>query len=140
MKKLPFLIFLVFTAVYLTSCEGNAQGQAAYIGQPANAGTVNKVLDVSSFQKKLTSTSGIQLVDVRTPAEYQQGHIEGAVNIDFRNPSIFDQEFSRLNHEQPVMIYCRSGRRSAAAAKKLEAMGFREIYDLEGGYLQWSKE
>ena len=101
---------------------------------------MNEVLNVPAYQEKLASAPNVQLVDVRTPEEYQEGHIEGAANIDFLDPLVFEEEFAKLDRNKPLMIYCRSGGRSAEAAEKLEAMGFKEIYDLEGGYLQWPKE
>ena len=79
----------------------------------------------------------VQLVDVRTLKEYNSGHIENAIHIDFYNTSDFNESFERLNKDKPVYLYCRSGARSQKAAKKLIAMGFSKIYDLKGGYMRW---
>ena len=79
----------------------------------------------------------VQLVDVRTLKEYNSGHIENAINIDFYNSSNFKEAFERLNKDKPVYLYCRSGARSQKAARKLIAMGFSKIYDLKGGYMRW---
>lgn len=93
------------------------------------------VLPVLEFKARIENDS-IQLIDVRTPLEFNSGHIKGAKNIDFYSGK-FNVEFEKLNKSQPVYLYCRSGSRSRQSAHKLIAMGFKEIYDLEGGYLNW---
>jgi rhodanese-related sulfurtransferase len=81
----------------------------------------------------------IQLIDVRTPKEFEVEHIENAININF-----FDEDFlkkvNKLNKEKPVYIYCRSGRRSAKSSSVFLKAGFQHIYDLEGGILNWKSE
>ncbi len=94
-----------------------------------------KVLSVAEYKAQIESGK-VQLIDVRTPNEYISGHIKNAKNIDFFAPS-FESQFQKLNKEKPVYIYCRSGARSKKASNKLVAMGFTEIYDLKGGYLNW---
>lgn len=81
----------------------------------------------------------VQLIDVRTPNEFQENHIKDALNIDFYSEN-FENEFNNLDKDQPVYLYCRSGYRSNQSAIKLVEMGFTEIYDLEGGILNYNKE
>lgn len=78
-----------------------------------------------------------QLVDVRTAREFNSGHIKNAINIDFFNKARFDKAFEKMNKENPVYLYCRSGSRSQKAARRLAAIGFSKIYDLKGGYMRW---
>lgn len=78
----------------------------------------------------------VQLVDVRTAREFYQGHIEGAINIDFYSMK-FTAEFNKLSKDKAVYVYCRSGKRSKLGSNKLVAMGFTEIYDLHGGILKY---
>lgn len=78
-----------------------------------------------------------QLVDVRTSDEYHAGYIPGAINIDGRLGSFMDEAKSTLDPSLPVAVYCRGGRRSADAAKALANAGF-EVFDLEGGLLEWA--
>jgi rhodanese-related sulfurtransferase len=94
------------------------------------------ILDVTTF-KEAISTQNAQLVDVRTKLEYNAGHIENAINIDFFDRSNFTENFASFNREQPIYLYCRSGNRSQRAAKKLAQIGFKKIYDLKGGYKAW---
>lgn len=78
----------------------------------------------------------VQLVDVRTKEEYEQEHIANSQNIDFRSPT-FDKDVEQLDKSKPVVLYCKSGRRSAECAKKLKDAGFEKIYELEGGISKW---
>jgi len=79
----------------------------------------------------------VQLVDVRTPREFDQGHIEGAINIDYYSGK-FSLEFNKLMKDKAVYVYCRSGKRSRNSANKLAAMGFTKIYDLQGGIINYN--
>lgn len=84
----------------------------------------------------LMQQEGVQLIDLRTPKEFQSGFIENAQNIDFLSPT-FEQELLKLDKNKPLILYCRSGRRSAKSYKKWFQAGFTEIYDLEGGIVKW---
>lgn len=95
-----------------------------------------KILDAQTFKDSI-SNKKVQLIDVRTPEEYKSGHIKDAINIDFFSGK-FNVEFNKLDKEKPVYIYCRSGSRSRQTANKLAAMGFKEIYDLKGGILNYN--
>lgn len=94
------------------------------------------ILDKTAYAEAI-KPKNTQLVDVRTATEFNGGHIKNALNIDFFNASNFQKEFEKLNKEQPVYLYCRSGARSQKAARKLINMGFSKIYDLKGGYNSW---
>lgn len=137
------LIITFILGGLLFSCQ-QPTGQKARQGQEAEEAvkeqTVNEVLPARAYRAKLEETSELQLVDVRTPEEYAQGHIQGAENINFFDEDFEQQLEQKLDKEQPVYIYCRSGNRSSKAAARMEALGFKAIYDLEGGYMNWPKE
>lgn len=76
------------------------------------------------------------LIDVRTPQEYDEGHIDKASNIDFNAPD-FNDQISKLDKGQPFLIYCAAGGRSAKAAALMESLGFKKVYELKGGYRNW---
>jgi len=86
--------------------------------------------------KSLLQMDDVQLVDVRTPEEYNSGHIEKSQNIDVRSPD-FDGQIAKLDKLKPVLVYCRSGKRSAKCTEKLKSAGFVKIYDLKGGITKW---
>jgi rhodanese-related sulfurtransferase len=124
MKKITLmlgLMALLFTGVL-----------SAQIG----AGNVIVTLDKTAFKAKLAKKS-IQLVDVRTPAEFTLGHIEGAANLNV-NDAQFKDLAAKLDKRKPVAVYCKAGSRSAKAAGILAEMGFKTIYNLDGGYMAWT--
>lgn len=78
----------------------------------------------------------VQLLDVRTPEEFSEGHIAGARLLDVNDSTFVEQAVAILDKERPVAVYCRSGRRSARAANQLTAQGFK-VTNLDGGVLAW---
>lgn len=76
------------------------------------------------------------ILDVRTPGEFAQGHIEGAVLIDFRSPG-FREEMAARDREKTYLVYCRTGNRSARALGIMQELGFSRYYHLAGGILRW---
>jgi len=89
--------------------------------------------------QELSKMDDVQLVDVRTPEEYEEGYIEGFRNIDFLDDS-FDEEIEKLDKNKPVVVYCRSGKRSSSCTKKMIEKGFVKVYDLDGGITKWMSE
>jgi rhodanese-related sulfurtransferase len=93
-------------------------------------------LGIEEFAEKITDTS-ITVLDVRTPMEFAQGHIDRAVNIDFQGDN-FEKEVLDLDKDAPIAIYCRSGNRSSQAVKVMEKLGFTNLYDMDGGVIDWA--
>lgn len=130
MSKRHFVVFLSLL-LSLVGCQGMAQNQK-------NAdGHVNTTVSVDEFSQKLGTLKNVQLVDVRTPGEYAEGHLANSMNIDIHS-SDFESKVSKLDKNAPVMVYCRSGARSSNAASKMESMGFKEVYNMDGGIMSWS--
>lgn len=104
-------------------------------------GQLDSNIDNISVQEmqKLLENSDVQLVDVRTPDEFNSGFIANAEHIDYASPS-FHEDVKILDKEKPVILYCHSGRRSAISTQKLLDAGFSKVYNLEGGILAWKKE
>lgn len=97
-----------------------------------------QVLEVSKYETKLKQPN-VQLLDVRTPEEFSEGHLENAINIDV-TAADFDAKVASLDKEKPVMVYCKSGGRSAKASARLKELGFKTISDLEGGITNWKSD
>ncbi|MDT0689026.1 rhodanese-like domain-containing protein [Salegentibacter sp. F188] len=106
-------------------------------GFGSRTNTKIEILKKSQFKKHLLETRGL-LIDVRTPKEFVEDHIENARNINFYD-SRFLTRVKDINKDKPVFIYCRNGARSARAAKKMVKQGFSQIYELKGGFLAWQK-
>ncbi len=86
--------------------------------------------------REFISNNDVLLIDVRTHGEFSSGHIENAININFLS-SEFDDEINKLDTTKTLVIYCRSGNRSGKSTSKLVKAGFKDIYDLKGGVLNW---
>lgn len=129
MKKVFFFLGIIILSTVACQSQNNSKETAT---------ATNEVLSLADFKAKIADGK-VQLVDVRTPQEFAQGTIGDAVNIDYLGEA-FSGEIQALDKSQPVYIFCRSGNRSGKAAKVMQELGFKEIYDLQGGYLAWSKK
>ena len=95
-------------------------------------------LDVEGFAGKVEDFPAVRLIDVRTPEEYSQGHLIGAVNYDWYDSTFVDKVSVAYDKNAPLYIYCRSGKRASEAAAALDKAGF-EVFNLKGGYLAWTE-
>jgi rhodanese-related sulfurtransferase len=93
-------------------------------------------LSVSEFSSKVAE-AGIITLDVRTPGEFNEGHIEGAQLIDFQSGN-FESEIATLDKSKTYAVYCRSGSRSGQAVKIMSDAGFTNLYNLNGGVIDWA--
>lgn len=105
---------------------------------PAVASAQERIKTVSpqQFDQLMDSLDAYQLVDVRTRSEFKTGHIRGATLHDINRKS-FSRRVDRLDRNQPVLLYCRTGKRSHRAALLLQEMGFHQIIDLGEGITGW---
>lgn len=94
-----------------------------------------KQVSVNTLQEVLT-TNKVQLLDVRTPKEWEQGIIEGTIKINFFEENFEEEVLEKLTKEKPVYVYCRTGGRSSKASELLLKKGF-EVYNVAGGYTEW---
>lgn len=122
-SKVLFSILFLFT---LFSCQAQTSKNIKTIAVPA-------------FAKEIQTNKKPQILDVRTPAEFAEGHIENAINVDWQGEN-FVKNAEKFDKNKAVYVYCRSGKRSLKASEKLEALGFKNIYNLDGGFLKWSAE
>jgi rhodanese-related sulfurtransferase len=126
MRGIFYISFLcLLTGVF--SCQNQAN--------TSNTKTINTSITVEEFEKKL-SDGNAQLIDVRTPEEYNQGHLKGALNYNI-NSSEFENQLSKLDKNKPVLVYCLSGGRSGSAAEMMADKGFTEVYNMQGGIMKW---
>lgn len=80
----------------------------------------------------------VVLVDVRTPEEYADGHLDNATNINWFDADFADQ-FKAIDKDKTIYVYCKLGGRSAKAQEKLRSLGYQHVVNLEGGYDAWKK-
>jgi thioredoxin 1 len=116
---------ILLSVLLFTSCTN---------GQKNSNAKVN--LTAPEFATKIKELSNAPVVDVRTPDEYAKGHIENALNIDWKGDA-FEKQIATLDKSKPVMVYCLSGGRSSAAVDKMASLGFTQIYEMTGGIMKW---
>lgn len=121
MKKLLFL-FWVILGVSCSRQHAAAQSR----------------LSPNEFEAKIQDSPDGQILDVRTPEEYREDHLKGAVNINYYDDD-FAQRVAALDKNKPVFVYCAMGGRSASAAEQMAKSGFTSIFDLKGGITAWKK-
>lgn len=110
--------FLFIISLFLFSCSNDTK------------------LTAEKFLEGINS-SKINLIDVRTYDEFASGHIPNAINIDFNNFTEFQENINLIEKDKPTYIYCLSGGRSAKAYSYLKEIGFNNLYELDGGILDW---
>lgn len=93
----------------------------------------------SDFEKRISAQKP-QLLDVRTAGEYQSGHLKNSLQADWLNKDQFADRIKYLDKNKPLLVYCASGVRSAAAAKWLLDNGFKDVQNLKGGLTAWKME
>lgn len=100
----------------------------------------DNIVSVSApeFDTKI-KTDSVQLLDVRTPQEYAEGHIDGALNINVQSDDFQQMAEKELSKDSTILVYCRSGRRSMDAAGILTRLGYRVI-NLKGGIIEWKED
>ena len=127
----------VVAATLVTSgCSGSDGTVAVSAGPTASAApTSGAELGAAEFAAAL-KRPGTTIVDVRTPQEYAQGHLPGAVNVDVSSPD-FAAQIATLDPNAPYAVYCRSGNRSGVAVATMAEQGFTEAYHLGGGIGAW---
>lgn len=122
MKHVLFIIAIMISLTNLTGCAKDGDYQTVSVPQ---------------FKEMLQADSSAYVLDVRTPEEYAEGHITDAHNLDWLNQTAFRAGAPELPHDRTIYVYCRSGRRSAEAARYLANLGYH-VVDMDGGWLSYT--
>lgn len=121
MNRFLVILFVVAT-LFSYSCKSNVEGEIQVV--------------TPEEMKELSEIDDVQLVDVRPHEERKEGYISNSQNIDYYSPT-FAKEIEALDKSKPVIVYCKSGNRSAKCVAKMKDAGFIKIYDLDGGIAKW---
>lgn len=124
MKSLLEISLFSFCFLLFASCDSKEEG------------TIIKI-DKKTIKTDVVGND-VQFIDVRTPEEYEDGHIDDAINFNIKDDDAFLHQISALDKNEPVYLYCKKGGRSNNAAELLKSKGFKKIYDYSGGYDDWS--
>ena len=132
---LTVLVSLVLVAATAVSAVGCAQESQAP-PQPVKDVTSREAFNLIQENE---ATPDFVILDVRTPGEFSDGHIENAININYRSED-FRDEISKLERSKEYLIYCRTGNRSREALTIMTELGFRRVYHLAAGITEWIAE
>lgn len=134
------VLFALLTAVLLvlSACSGSGEGSATTAKENDVPSRAYQKISPAEAKAIMDDGSPHIVLDVRTADEYGQGHIPGAILIpDTELASRAEAELP--NKDETILVYCRSGRRSAAAAEQLSSMGYTQVFDF-GGIVDWPYE
>jgi rhodanese-related sulfurtransferase len=131
---LKIVTLLIFSISFLSCGQSTKENKEA---EPMEA-IQKRVVSLIS-PEDLNNLKDIQLIDVRTPEEFDEGHLNNAMNIDYYDDNFMNDMSSKLDKSKPIYIYCKSGGRSGKASKKLKQQGFIKVYDLQGGIINWKE-
>jgi len=123
-----FLTLIVSITLVISACKSNTTN--------SSAGFSNTT--VEGAKKMIKNKPDLVIIDVRTPEEIAEGHIDGAIGIDVKADD-FKEKVSILKKDKEYLVYCRSGRRSVIASQIMVDQGFKHVTNMEGGYLEWEE-
>ena len=122
-RKLAGLAMVVLLLV--TACSSGSDTATIELVSPADAAQVIE-----------DDPAGLVVLDIRTPEEFNEARLADSVNVDFYDADFADQ-LDALDKDDPYVMYCRSGNRSSEAIKTMKDLGFVEVYEIDGGIVNW---
>jgi len=139
MNKLKLSLYILSIGLIVFSCSESTEGNELNNNElvtviSTEVYSITKNVNAAEFEV-LIHKGGL-LIDVRTPGEVANGAIEGNININFNSPS-FKSDIEKLDKNVQVLVYCASGGRSGKTMGMMKDMGFKEVYNLKGGYNGW---
>lgn len=124
MSRLLFILLFVAVVIVAWACKSGTKS------------SVYKTVGADEFERIISDTAGVVVLDARTQSEYDEGHIANAVLIDVKTDSFMMAARDLLPKDKTIAVYCRSGRRSAMAADMLTDEGYT-VVNLDGGIMAW---
>ncbi|MDF1739568.1 MAG: rhodanese-like domain-containing protein [Verrucomicrobiales bacterium] len=135
MKKLNHCLLFCLLGLF-AGCEKHSSDEVAALDDTV---AVVELISPEETAALLKADDGVRILDIRTPEEFSEGHIEGAVNIDYKADG-FETEIGLLDKSVPYVVHCASGGRSGQSLPKFEKSGFEKIYHLKAGFSGWADE
>jgi rhodanese-related sulfurtransferase len=135
MKNAVYFIAILFWV----SCNNSATTEAPDTNASSTTTVTTPITNVSPEEfATLMAKPNTVVLDVRTPEETAEGIIDGAITIDIQSPD-FKAKVDALDKSKEYLVYCKGGVRSAKACEQMQAMGFKALYNLEGGYDRFNR-
>jgi len=122
-----FLLTILFSITFPSHAQKSEKNSDKYL------------IKAEDFKTKTENKNNVIILDIRTPEEYEESHIKGSLNVDYKNEN-FKEEIVKLDQSKKYFVYCRSGKRSANSRKIMNELGYKKVYDLQGGILAWKEK
>ncbi|MEZ5921972.1 MAG: rhodanese-like domain-containing protein [Parvularculaceae bacterium] len=123
--------FIMLALAMLAACL------AAFAARPAHAEEVAVAhMNVQQAKQLIAALPDLQIIDVRTGGEFREGHLNGAVNINYYSP-LFRRDIGKFDRDRPYLVHCKTGARSSRAVRIMRELGFTMIYHMDGGTDAW---
>ena len=135
--KIIFVSILLFSSFILIGCGDNQNTETAMNNQ---TNTEDFEIDASSVKNKVANEENIKLIDVRTPEEYEIEHLENSELAPLQGLEINISKIAGLEKNDEIIVYCRSGRRSAEAYSILKNLGYTNVKSMAGGINEWDDQ
>ena len=98
----------------------------------------NNLVSANKFSEIISNDKSAIIIDVRTPDEFNKGHLKNSLNVNWFDEN-FDENLNIFSKDLPVLVYCLSGGRSSKANERIKSLGFKNVFELDGGILEWRK-
>ena len=131
------LLAAVIAVMLAAACSSDAAPAPSASSASADADGIRLVSAEEGAAIQDDPPEELVILDVRTPEEFDEGHLEGAVMLDFYEPDFAD-ELADLDPDVPYLLYCRSGNRSGQTAEIMAELGFTDVADVDGGVISWT--
>jgi len=136
---LPFFVAVIFV---FTAWNAHAQlTKPEELSSQKQTTIIKKLAPKEALEliQKNSKNPGFVILDVRTPEEFESGHIEGAININYHTDT-FIEDLNKLDKNKSYLVYCRTGRRSGDTVGIMTKQGFKELYRTDGDIVKWKSE
>jgi len=123
------------------SLSGCVQSETDTVGPETQTQLTENITPREAFTliENNRDNPNLVIIDIRTPKEFEEEHIEGAMNLDYYSDT-FGDELNKLDKNKTYLVYCQTGRRSERAFDLMKEFGFREIYNISGGIIDWKAD
>ena len=135
MKRI-FTLLVFSVSLFLAFSCNSSTTESQVVASEIQEELISKNISAQEFQRLIKDRKEAIILDVRTADEVAEGTIGQAKHLDFYGEN-FNDELNKLDKNKPILVYCRSGRRSGIAMVQLRELGFSEVYNLEGGIIEW---
>jgi rhodanese-related sulfurtransferase len=138
LKPLFIILLIVIQSILLNGCANQTQNQDAQASLLTHEAVKNYEISANEVAKKLNNQENFILIDVRTPEEYEEKHLNNSILIPLQNleSDLMDSN-NKFKKDDEIIVYCRSGHRSAEAYLIFKNLGFQNVKSMAGGIIEW---